>query len=106
MRYRRKGISLLLLMIICCGANAQQVSIPAYTAYATPLEHNDEDGESKMFTLSKGLQNWTDTKQQIHFFFRIRTAGKLELSLFAKNHVAGSKLMASIGGRTFVVSIP
>ena len=102
----RKGLTILLLTIASCMANAQQVSIPAYTAYAKPMEQNNEDGESKLFTLANGLQNWTDTKQQIQFFFRIRTAGKLDLSLLAKNNIAGNKLSASIAGKTFVVVIP
>gem|GEM_PF-160651 len=96
MEYIRKSISVLLLMAICCAANAQQVSIPAYTGYATPMEENNEDGESKLFTLSNGLQNWADTKQRIQFFFRVRTAGKLNLSLLVKNDVAGNKIKTSL----------
>jgi len=106
MGYLRNSIPLLLLLNLWTAVNAQQVSIPAYIAYATPSEQNNEDGESKLFTISNGLQNWNDTKQQIQFFFRIRTIGKLDLSLFARNDVAGNKLSASVAGKTFIVAIP
>ncbi len=101
------GILLTLFMLISVATNAQQpASIPAYTAYAIPMEQNNEDGESKMFTLSNGLQNWTNSKQQIQFFFRIRTAGKLNLSLLAKNDMAGNKISASIAGKSFAFIVP
>ena len=102
----KKALSILLLLIVVCTANAQQVSIPAYTAYATPMEENNEDGESKMFTLSDGLHNWTDAKQFVQFFFRIRTKGKLDLSLFIKNDDAGNKLTASIAGKIIIFAVP
>ena len=57
------------------------ISIPAFTAYAVPVEKSNEDDESNMFSVKNGLQNWTDTKQQIQFYFKLRTTGRLSLSL-------------------------
>ena len=45
------------------------VTIPAYTAYAIPAEQSMEESESNMFSKQSGIQNWTDSKQNIQFFF-------------------------------------
>lgn len=101
------GLSIVLLIAIAGKATAQQnISIPASTAYAIPAEESDADGESKMFSKANGLQDWTDAKQQVQFYFKVRTPGKLELSLYAKNDVAGNKLAAAIAGKTFTIIIP
>ncbi len=101
------GFSIMLFIAIAGKANAQQnISIPASTAYAIPAEESGLDGESTMFNKAVGLQNWTDAKQQVQFYFKVRTAGKLELSLYAKNDVAGDKLSATIAGKIFTISIP
>lgn len=81
-------------------------SIPAYTAYALPAEMIKEDGESNLFSLENGLQNWTDTKQSIQFFFKVRTPGKLRLALLLKNDIAGNKISATIAGKKFIISVP
>ena len=84
----------------------QIVSIPAYTAYAVPVEESNDDGESNLFSEKEGLHNWADTKQQIQFYFNIRNAGKLNLSLLIKNDAAGSKLTASFAGKQFSLNVP
>ncbi len=96
-----------LLITMFCTVKAQLPrTIPAYTAYAVPAEENDPDGESKMFTMQNGLQNWTDPKQQVQFYFKVRATGKLDLSLLAKNNVAGNELSASVAGKIFTITIP
>ena len=39
------------------------ISIPAFTAYAVPVEKSNEDDESNMFSEKTGLKNWTDAKR-------------------------------------------
>jgi len=82
------------------------VSIPAYTAYAVPAEESNEEDESKMFSEKSGLHSWTDTRQQVQFYFKIRKTGGLGLSLLLKNDVPGNTLSASIAGKNFTVIVP
>jgi len=81
-------------------------SIPAFTAYVVPAEESNEDDESNMVSAKKGLYNWTDTKKQVQFYFKIRRTGDLQLSLLLKNDVAGNKLSVSVAGRNFTVIVP
>ncbi len=106
----RRGLRLIL---VCCilllhtAVKSQNViSIPAYTAYALPVDESNEDDESKMFSLKDGLHNWTNSKQQIQFFFKIRQKGKLHLSLQLKNAGAGNNLLVSVAGNDFTVIVP
>ena len=82
------------------------ISIPAFTAYAVPVEKSNEDDESDMFSVKDGLHNWTDTKQQIQFYFKIRNRGDLQLSLLIKNDNAGNRLSATIAGKDFTLKVP
>lgn len=102
----KKLLSFLTILFLVNQVNAQQVSVPAYTGYATPAEKNNEDGESTMFTLANGLHNWTSLKQQVHFYFRIRTTGSIDISMMAKADAAGNKCKVSIAGKDFTVSFP
>ncbi len=101
------------LIFVCCilllhaeVTSQTVISIPAYTAYAVPADESKEDDESKMFTLQNGLHNWTNSKQQIQFFFKIRHKGKLHLSLQLKNTGAGNNLSVSVAGNDFTVIVP
>ena len=89
-----------------CSYGQQAVSIPAYTAYAIPAEESNNDGESNLFKEKAGIQNWTDTKQQIQFNYSIRNSGKLNLSLLLKNDVASNKLTVSFAGKKFTCIVP
>ena len=99
---------LTLLIILFSGTVKSQssFSIPAYTAYAVPAEKDNEEQESSMFSRENGLQYWTDSKQQIQFYFRIRHTGRLDLGLSLKSGGAGNKLSASIAGKNFTLIIP
>ncbi len=81
-------------------------SIPAFTAYAIPAEENNNEDESKLFSQKNGLHNWTNTKQEIQFYFNLRNIGNLSLSLLLKNDVPDSKLAVSIAGKKYNITVP
>ena len=83
-----------------------QVIIPAFTGYAVPVESSIEEDESSLFNEKDGLHNWTDTRQQLRYFFNIKNRGDLSLGFFAKNAVAGNKLKIELAGKSFLVTIP
>jgi Domain of unknown function (DUF3472)/Domain of unknown function (DUF5077)/FKBP-type peptidyl-prolyl cis-trans isomerase len=89
-----------------CLISKAQVLVPAFTGYATPIETGTEEDESVLFNEKAGLHNWTDTKQQLQYFFNIKNRGDLSLNLFAKNTVAGSKVKIELAGKSFIVNIP
>ena len=99
---------LTLLLILFYGNTKSQVRflIPAYTAYAVPAEKDNEEQESAMFSKENGLQYWTDSQQQIQFYFRICHTGRLDLGLLFKPGGAGNKLSASIAGKKFTLTVP
>jgi len=77
-------------------------TIPANTGYAVPAENDEES----LFQPGKGLKNWTDIKQEIHYFFHIAQEGKLLIALNLKNAEAGSIISVEIANKTFRLSIP
>ena len=83
------------------AASAQTVSIPAYTGYAVPADRD----ESPTFSEKNGL-HWTNVKQTISYFFYVRKAGELLVSIDAKNAVPGSAVKLSVAGKVFTVNIP
>ncbi len=82
------------------------ISIPACTAYAVPAEESNGDDNSNMFAEKIGLHNWTNNKQQIQFYFKIRSTGTLQLSLLLRNDKAGNTLRVSFAGRNFNIQVP
>ncbi len=95
------------LLLISGHAGAQQkISIPGYTAYATPSEESNEDDESKMFSEKDGLHNWTDHRKRVSFFFKIRSKGRLDIFLKIKCNVSAGSLIASIANKTFTIAVP
>ncbi len=98
-----RSILLILLEFFTILVSAQTVIIPANSGYAVPAEKDDE---SPMFSSKNGVQQWTDTKQQISYFFYLRNAGDLNISLNAKNKAAGTTLKLSIAGKDLSVNIP
>lgn len=97
---------LLVLLLPRLTYSQKSIAIPAYTAYATPTEATNDNGESNLFSEKYGLQNWTDTKQQIQFYFNVRKTGTIGLTLLIKNNTAGNSITAVIAGKIFVVQIP
>ena len=94
---------LFFLVIFFTGeGTAQFYRIPGYTGYAVPAENDEE----RMFSKTKGLENWTDTQQEISFSFFIRNAGTLQISLNTRNSVAGSTVKLSVAGKSFLLTIP
>lgn len=84
-----------------------KILIPAYTAYATPPE-KEEDAMAAMdaFTEKDGLKNWVSAGKNIHFYFRARHTGQLKMVLRVKNERAGTTLGAKIAGKNFKVAVP
>jgi FKBP-type peptidyl-prolyl cis-trans isomerase len=100
-------VLLLFILLINNKAKSQTgISIPAFTAYALPVDESNEDDESKMFSIKEGLHNWKNSDQQIQFFFKIRNIGELQLSLLLKTNVPGNSISVSIAGKDFTVTVP
>jgi FKBP-type peptidyl-prolyl cis-trans isomerase len=93
--------SLLLSLSFVIIAQAQTITVPAYTGYAVPSEKH----ESLMFSEKNGL-HWTDANQQVSYSFYLRKAGDLTISLNIKNAVAGNALQLSVAGKEFKVTVP
>ncbi|MEI8073490.1 MAG: DUF3472 domain-containing protein [Bacteroidota bacterium] len=91
------------LFILIINTKAQNSFIlPANTGYAVPAEKDEEF----LFQPGKGVQNWTDIHQELHYFFYLRNAGLLTIELNAKNALAGSVIALEIAGKTFKINIP
>ena len=82
--------------------NAQLYRIPAYTGYAVPAEKEEES----LFSKTHGLENWTNTQQEISYSFFIRNMGILNVSLLTRNGVTGSTIKLSVAGKSFLLAIP
>lgn len=82
-----------------------QVTIPAFTGYALPVE-NDPENEQGLFSVKEGVQNWTDTKQQLQYYFNATGSGPLQVSLLVKNSSAGTRLQIAIANKRFIVAVP
>ena len=83
----KKKIPFLIFLIILSqiSVNCQtRISIPAYTGYAVPAEEINEAGESRLFSLKEGVHNWTDTKQQLHYYFKAGNKGNLQQTIHIK----------------------
>ena len=107
MQKKLTSLVLCCLLMIPVFTKAQSVAVmPAYSAYAVPADESNEEGDSKMFTQKNGLQNWNDAKQVIQFYFKIRSTGKLNLSLLLKNDQPGNVLTAVIAGNHFSIAVP
>lgn len=91
----------LLLLFFSDFLSAQSLIIPAFTGYAVPAESD----EQLLFTEKNGLRGWTDTKQSIHWFFKVQQTGELELSFHTKAMNAGSDILVSIAGKKFPVKL-
>ena len=95
------------LIFLCATAGAQTgILIPGFTAYASPAENTNENGESTLFSRQEGVQHWTNKDQKICFYFRIRHRGMLTLALQLNQGGSGNKLEASVAGRKFTFTIP
>ena len=90
------------LLILSVFSSAQTTLIPGYTAYAVPSEEYSEN----MFSEKNGLQNWTNAKQTITYYFHISKSGTLAISLNAKNYGPGNLVNLSIASKSFRVYIP
>lgn len=77
-------------------------SIPGNTGYAVPAEKEEES----LFQQGKGLQNWTDLKQELQYFFYLHNAGTLNIDLYTKNAQLGSIVSVEFAGKSFKLNIP
>lgn len=61
---------------------SQTAEIPAFTGYSIPFEPLNTD----MFSEKKGLINWTDLKQSIHYYPYFNSIGEVKVYLVAKTN--------------------
>ncbi len=101
-----KAIFPVVLVFICCFAARAQVTIPGFTGYAVPVETSSEEDESVLFNEKNGLQNWTNTRQQLQYFVNLKNRGVLTLSIDAKNNTAGNKIKIELAQKSFVLVVP
>ena len=96
-------VSFLISGLVTSVSFAQyKVTIPGNTGYAIPAE-NDE--ETEMFTLNKGLSNWTNVHQSIQYFCIIKKTGTIDISINIKSF-SGSELQVSAANKNFIISVP
>jgi FKBP-type peptidyl-prolyl cis-trans isomerase len=98
-----------LLIFIACYyyvTVSAQVVIPAFTGYALPVEEGNEDDGSVLFSEKAGLHNWTNTKQQLQYFFNVTNSGPLSIHLLVKNSSPGTRLQIRIANKKFIVNVP
>ncbi len=104
---KRVAVLILFTLLFVFTTRSQStVSIPAYTAYAVPAEESTEEEESNIFSVKEGLHNWTDSKKQVQFFFKLRSKGVLQLSLLLKTGKPGNVLSVKAAGRDFSCKVP
>ena len=97
-----KKIPLLTLVLFVTSLlQAQSVKIPAFTGYAVPAETD----EQYLFSEKKGLSNWTDSRQTIHWFFKVQQTGELELSFHTKAINTGSDIIVAVAGKKFPLKL-
>ena len=96
-----RNISFLAFILLLFPTLTPAQIIPGNTGYAIPEEKDEE----YIFT-PKGLENWTDTKQKIQYYFYLRNSGTLELAFKLKSATAGNKINVSLAGKDFSISIP
>ncbi|MBV9988309.1 MAG: DUF5077 domain-containing protein, partial [Chitinophagaceae bacterium] len=96
-----RSITLLIfcLLLFSRGWSQSPVIVPGNTGYAVPAE-------SKNMFSGDGVQGWTDTRQQLSYFFYAHKAGDLSIGLNARNAVAGSILQVAVAGQKFLVRVP
>ena len=92
---------LLVLTISLYSAAQSPVIIPGSTGYAIPAETN-----TSMFSDAAGLRNWTDSKQQIRYYFYARQKGELSLGLNIRADQPGNILQVSIADKKLLVRVP
>ncbi|MEP6726838.1 MAG: DUF3472 domain-containing protein [Bacteroidota bacterium] len=100
--------TLLLVVVACiyCLKSPAQVMIPAFTGYALPAEDGNEEDENALFSEKAGVHNWTNTKQQLQYFFNVANSGSLSIYLLMKNSSPGSQLQVAVVNKKFVVNVP
>jgi hypothetical protein len=97
---------LVVIVFFCCDVLTAQVTVPAYTGYAIPVEESTGEDESVLFNEKAGLHNWSNTGQQLQYYFKLRNRGELVLSCLVKNATPGSTIKIAVAGKSFLVNIP
>ncbi|WP_160712093.1 DUF3472 domain-containing protein [Chitinophaga solisilvae] len=92
----------LLAMCLAAGstyAQAPQVSLPGFTAYADPEEKEVD------INYRNGVVDWTNNSNTVNFYFHVATPGKLKVGLEARSD-AGSKISVALNGTEKVIAVP
>ncbi|WP_111600046.1 DUF3472 domain-containing protein [Chitinophaga skermanii] len=79
----------LLLCIYALTTSAQSVTLPGFTAYASPLE------EGIVIDEHRGVENWESSQAEVKFYCYISNPGKLNISLDAKSTGASLKVITN-----------
>jgi hypothetical protein len=87
------------LLFYFVSQSQSPVILPGNTGYASPAE-------TKEMFQAGGVQNWTDAKQQLSYYFYARKAGDLSIGLNLKNGVTGGSLQVAVAGQKFLVRVP
>ncbi|MEI6265337.1 MAG: DUF3472 domain-containing protein [Sphingobacteriia bacterium] len=98
---RKLGLASIFFCLISF-VQSQTFLIPGNTGYAVPVEAYRDN----LFSSENGLQNWTNTKQKLNYFFHISNPGILNIKINAKNAFSGSIVNLSIIGKDFKIAIP
>lgn len=101
-----KPVFLLLTNCFLYAVLPAQVTIPAFTGYAIPMENGSGEEESTLFSEKEGLHGWTNPRQQLRYFFNAGATGSLKIYLLLKNARPGNKLQLNVAGSKFTVQVP
>lgn len=96
MRFSKFYFLLFISSISFAFVNAQTVVIPGFTGYAIPAEKLEEN----LFNEKKGLVNWTDLNQSIHFYPYFKKTGEVKLYLRIKTSSFSTNLDVIFAGKT------
>ena len=75
---QRVFILLITILAVCSGNAQKKYSIPAYTAYAMPVEKE----EDILFNKKDSSLIWNDSHQKIEFHFNSRKQDSININLF------------------------
>ncbi len=89
------GAIVLISLLPLLMANAEELRVPAFTAYSEP------DAEAIEFSQPNGVTGWKDGKQQVVWYGEIKNTGRLDLALsIHAPQPATSTLRLSVNGMT------
>ena len=98
---QRVFILLITILAVCSGNAQKKYSIPAYTAYAMPVEKE----EDILFNKKDSSLIWNDSHQKIEFHFNSRKQDSININLFLKSK-RDNKITIETNGEKYDLIIP